>query len=59
MQLYNEFEPRPVVSFGFGGKLIVMFPKKPTKLNVLDTTTVSRKRIFVYYFRIYHILLEM
>lgn len=43
MQLYNEFEPRPVVSFGFGGKLIVMFPKKPTKLNVLDTTTVSTR----------------
>lgn len=39
-QLFNHGNalPRPIVAFGFGGKLITIFPKRVPKLNVLDPT---------------------
>jgi len=30
--------PRPIASFGFGGKIVTMFPKRAARLNVMDTS---------------------
>lgn len=37
-QIYNIGSPmaRPIVAFGFGGKMAVLFPQRQQKLNVLD-----------------------
>jgi len=34
----SKMEARPIVSCGFGGKLVIMFPKRATRLNVMDKT---------------------